>query len=332
MMGGRLLLVDGHGFAYRSFFAIREMRSPEGEPTGAIFGFVKALEGLREKVNSLGKKAEGPAAEISDLNIETSTLTTVVVWDGGLDEARLAVLPGYKAQRPELPDDLGSQIEGIQEFLTAAGVANVKLEGVEADDLIAGLAESGSGAGLDVVIASSDKDFMQLVSDRRQGEQGWIGLLVPGDKSARVWGAAEVRGKAGVEPGQVVDWLALVGDAVDNIPGVPGVGAKTAAGLLGRFGSVDGIYGRLGEVESERLRGALAGAEGVVRRNVELVRLKRVLPPGVQLDGLRGGEPDWERLAVLFRRWGFRGLLAVAEGELTKSRGTVATEQQGVLL
>jgi DNA polymerase-1 len=224
------------------------------------------------------------------------------------------------------------------EFLAAAGVASVQVAGVEADDLIAGLADLAAAAGWEVVIASSDKDFMQLVSEERQNAEckmqnedvgesvssffiqpsafprGRIGLVNPGDKSERVWGAAEVWAKVGVRPSQVVDWLALVGDAVDNIPGVPGVGAKTAAMLLGRFGSVAGIYARLAEVESERLQKALAESAEVVRRNVELVRLRRVVPEGVvSVEGLRGREPDWERLTGLFRGWGFRGMLAQAE-------------------
>jgi DNA polymerase-1 len=335
----RLLLVDGHAYAYRSFYAIRGMRSPAGEPTGAVFGFVKALERLREESKGQSLRAKvGAANGASDFGLQTLDLVTVVIWDGGLDGERLAVLPGYKAQRPEMPAELASQIEGMQEFLAAAGLASLQVAGVEADDLIAGLAELAAGAGWDVVIASSDKDFMQLVSEgngAEAGSQGRTGLLNPGDKSGRVWGMAEVRGKSGVEPGQVVDWLALVGDAVDNIPGVPGVGPKTAAALLERFGSVDGVYARLAEVESERLRGALAAAEAVVRRNVDLVRLKRVVPAGVSLESLRGREPDWGRLAGLFRGWGFRGLLAVAEQRSAgKDRGGPATgvgAEQGVL-
>jgi len=374
-----LLLVDGHAYAYRSFFAIRGMRSPAGEPTGAIFGFVKALEKLRELVDGGGLMVDGKKSQPSTINSHPSTL--VVVWDGGLDGERLAVWPEYKAQRPELPAELGAQIEGVQEFLEAAGVASVQVAGVEADDVIAGLAELAAGAGWNVLIASSDKDFMQLVSEERQNDEGRmqkaegrrqsegspssffiqpssfpiggrIGLVNPGDKSERVWGAAEVWAKARVRPSQVVDWLALVGDAVDNVPGVPGVGPKTAAALLARFGSVDGIFGRLAEVESVRLRQALAAAEGAVRRNVGLVRLKRLVPAGVSLEGLRRrspreitaagganagvraisrGEPDWGRLTDLFRRWGFRGLLAEAEQRCTGAAGA-AGERQAVLL
>lgn len=284
-MRGRLLIVDGHAYAYRAFFAIRQLRSPSGAPVNAVFGFVKMLGRLLAWLNPTHR---------------------VVVWDGGLSEERLAALPDYKAQRPELPVELGEQIGELEGYLPAAGVASVCLPGVEADDVIAGLAQRGAAAGLEVVVASSDKDFMQLV-------QPGIGLVNPGDKTARIWGTTEVRERTGVEPSQVVDWLALIGDSVDNIPGVPGVGPKTAAELLRRFGSVDGLYGRLSEVDSDRLRGALAAAEDAVRRNCDLVRLRGEAANGVELEGLRARPSETGRLVELFRRWGFRSLLAEVE-------------------
>jgi DNA polymerase-1 len=153
-----------------------------------------------------------------------------------------------------------------------------------------------------------------------------IGLLNPNDKTESVWGAEQVKNKTGVEPSQIVDWLALVGDSVDNIPGVPGVGTKTAAELLGQFGSVAEIYRHLNEVKSERLRGALAGSAAAVRRNQELVRLKAELPCDGSLAALQQQPADVERLAELYRRWGFRSLLAEAEGTLREP------ERQAVLL
>jgi DNA polymerase-1 len=177
---------------------------------------------------------------------------------------------------------------------------------------------------LQVVIASSDKDFMQLVTDAgdpRPEVSGQtsvgppptsarIGLLNPNDKTESVWSAAQVRNKAGVGPSQIVNWLALVGDSVDNIPGVPGVGPKTAAELLKQFGSVAELYRRLGEVKSEKLRAALAASADDVKRNVELVRLKDDLPCEFSADGLAVRPADAGRLAELFGRWGFRTLLA----------------------
>jgi len=285
----RLLIVDGHAYAYRAFHAIRELRSPEGRPTNAIYGFIKTLTRMRG------------ALEPTHL---------IVVWDGGLDAGRMQALPGYKAQRPEMPTDLVPQLDEIGLYLTAAGLASFCEDGVEADDYIAFLARQSVSAGMEAVVASSDKDFMQLV---RQG----IGLLNPNDKTGAIWGVEQVRAKTGVEPVQVVDWLSLMGDNVDNIPGVPGVGPKTAAELLNQFGSVDGIYARLGEVKSEKLRGALKSAESDVRRNQGLVRLKDEWPREFAAADLKPRSPDAGALAGLFRRWGFKTMLA----EVEASRG-----------
>ena len=281
----RLLIIDGHAYAYRAFHAIRDLRSPDGRPTNAVFGFVKMLAKLRAAV-------------------EPSHL--IVVWDGGLSAERIARLPEYKAQRPGMPDDLKPQLDEIAGYLKAAGVASFCREGVEADDYIACLARRAADAGMTVVIASSDKDFMQLVSAR-------VGLLNPNDKSETVWTDGQVRAKAGVGPSQIVDWLSLTGDTVDNIPGVPGVGPKTAAELLKQFGSVAALYERLDEVKSEKLRAALRGAADAVRRNRELVRLRDDLPCEFLPDALAGKPADAGRLRELYQRWGFKGMLAALE-------------------
>jgi DNA polymerase I len=281
----RLLIIDGHAYAYRAFHAIRGLRSPSGEPTNAIYGFVKMLAKMHA-------------------GIKPSHL--IVVWDGGLSAERTAMLPEYKAQRPEMPDDLRPQLDGLVCYLKAAGVASYCGEGVEADDYIACLARRAAEAGMNVVIASADKDFMQLVSAR-------VGLLNPGDKSEAVWTDEQVRAKAGVEPSQIVDWLALMGDSVDNIPGVPGIGPKTAADLLKQFGSVEKLFARLDEVKSEKLRASLRVAESAVRRNREMVRLRDDLPCEFSPEDLVGKPADAVRLAGLFRRWGFKGLLAALE-------------------
>ena len=292
----RLLIIDGHAYAYRAFHAIRGLRSPSGQPTNAVYGFVKMLAKMR--------------AAIAPTHL-------IVVWDGGLSAERTAVLPEYKAQRPAMPDDLKPQLDEIAGYLNAAGVASFCRTGVEADDYIACLARRASDAGMAVVIASSDKDFWQLVSAQ-------VGLLNPGDKSGVVWTGEQVRAKSGVEPAQIVDWLSLTGDSVDNIPGVPGVGPKTAAELLKQFGSVAGLYERMDEVKSERLRAALCGAADAVRRNRELVRLRDDLACEFSPDALAGKPADAGRLRELYQRWGFHGMLAA----LTES----AREQQAVLI
>jgi DNA polymerase I len=293
----RLLLVDGHAYAYRAFFAIRQLRSPTGQPTNAVFGFIKML-----------------------LRLEGAVQPThaAVIWDGGLDSGRVESLPGYKAQRPPMPDDLEAQLDEIQEWLDAAGRVSLCHEGVEADDWIATAARSAVRAGFQVIIASPDKDFMQLVTDD-------VGIINPGDKSERVWTAQDVEARSGVKPEQIVDWLALVGDSVDNIPGVAGVGPKTAANLLRQFGSVERLFGQLDQVASGRIRQALATAEPDVRRNCELIRLKDGLDCEGEVGNWTLGAGEDARLGALYERWGFRTLLQ----ELNER---VAARQQGSLL
>jgi len=287
----RLLLVDGHAYSYRAFYAIRSLTSPTGRATNAIYGFIRMFEKMRAALNP------------SHL---------AVVWDGGLAAERVALLPEYKAQRPEMPEDLRPQFDEIVAYLRAARVVSVMQDGHEADDGIATLARSAEAAGWRVVIASADKDFMQLVSAQVQ-------LLNPNDKSETLWGAEQVRAKSGVEPTQIVDWLSLLGDAVDNIPGVDGVGPKTAAELLKQFGTIDALYGRLAEVRSDRLRENLTKAAAAVRRNQEMVRLHEDTPVGVTLSELAVAGADTDGLRRLLEDWGFRSMVK----ELDRARGAV---------
>lgn len=282
--GPCLLLVDGHAYAYRAFHAIRQLSSPGGLPTNAIYGFIKMLIRMRTAV---------------------SPTHLAVLWDGGLAAERMAELPEYKQQRPPMPDSLAAQISALQRWLESAGIWTQEESGVEADDAIAALAVRAAETGLRVVIASSDKDFQQLVCPR-------IGLLNPNDKSEKIWTADDVVAKIGVRPEQVVDWLSLVGDSVDNIPGAPGIGPKTAADLLRQFGGIEAILARLSEVKSDRLRLALAGAAEILRRNQRLIRLREDMAVPA-LESLRPRKPDLEKLRGHYAEWGFKSLLAEVE-------------------
>ena len=280
--GPRLLLVDGHAYAYRAFFAIRSLNAPDGSPTNAIYGFIKMIEKMRGLIRPTH---------------------ILVAWDAGLASERVAILPGYKANRPSTPEALDVQFPQIQQWLVDKGLASWSLEGTEADDWLATYAKRAVDRGWEAVIASADKDFMQLV-------QPGIHLFKPGDKVERLWGAAEVEAKTGVPPGQVVDWLCLVGDAVDNIPGASGIGPKTAAELLKRFGSIDGIYQRIGEIKSETQRTNLLAAEEAVRRNRLMIRLWTDLPGGTDLEALVPQSGHVPNLRESYRRWGFKSMLA----------------------
>jgi DNA polymerase-1 len=281
----RLLIVDGHAYAYRAFHAIQKLNGPDGAPTNAIYGFIKMLSKMQ------------------------STLKPThhcVVWDGGLCAKRMEALPEYKIHRPAMPGDLERQLPDIESYLEAAHVPSFVNEGIEADDWIASQACCAARDGVEVVIASADKDFLQLVSPR-------VGMLNPNDKSETIWKAEQVRAKTGVEPEQVVDWLSLIGDAVDNISGVPGVGPKTATDLLRQFGTIDRLYARLGEVKSERIRANLLAAEANVRRNQKLIQLHTDMPCNFDLPQLVVQPGDPERLAPLYEKWGFKTMLAQLE-------------------
>ena len=277
----RFLVVDGHAYAYRAFYAIRHLNSPSGKATNAIYGFIKMLAKMQ--------------AQLQPSHV-------MIVWDGGLAQERMTLLPEYKAQRPEMPSDLEQQLDDIVEYLRAANITSWCEEGVEADDFIATIAKRSVDAGLPVVIASADKDFMQLVSAQ-------VSLLNPNDKTESLWTAANVRGKSGVEPAQIVDWLSLVGDSVDNISGVAGVGPKTASELLNQFGSVEELYRRLPEIKSERLRTNLEMARELVLRNQKLIRLRDDLPCGIELKEFAAKPVAHEDLRQLFTAWGFKTLL-----------------------
>lgn len=259
MTARRLLLVDGTQLFYRSFFGIRGLSTSAGQPTNSVFGFVRGIHQLIE-----GWKPSH----------------IIVAWDGGLPATRLTLLPDYKAQRPPMPDDLRCQYEPVADFLRLAGITMVRLEHQEADDVMASLAALAQKEADDVLIITSDKDMYQLVG-------GNVAMASWGKDDQRI-GRTAVHEKTGVYPEQIVDWLALTGDAVDNIPGVEGMGPKTAAKLLAEFGSLDELWPRLDTIKSERVRSHLLAARETVERNQKLVTLQR------DLDCL----PPWDSLVV----------------------------------
>ena len=286
----KLFIVDGHAYAYRAFYAIRQLSSPDGQPTNAIYGFIRMFNKMRTVLQPTH---------------------VMVVWDGGLSKERMEALPSYKTHRPEMPSALETQLDGIASFLEASGICSYLRDGIEADDVIASIAKRAAANGFFVVIASSDKDFLQLVSDR-------IGLLNPNDKTEKIWKSEDVITKTGVAPARVIDWLSLIGDSVDNIPGVPGIGPQRAADLLNKFGSIDGIYQNLPEVSSERIRLALTTAESDVRRNQKLICLHSNLAEELSLDSLIPGSAKTKGLEQLYQKCGFKTMLRELQEALAK--------------
>lgn len=268
-----LLLMDGMAMAYRAFHAIPDLSTRDGRPTNALFGFIKMVQQLRD--------AHRPTHQ-------------AVVFDGGLPPRRMNLLPHYKAQRAEMPDGLAAQLEPIGEFLAAARIPALRLQEEEADDVMATLARRAERESFAVRLATSDKDLFQMVSPLVQ-------VVAPVKDGPRM-GPAEVAVKLGVGPELVTSFLALTGDAVDNIPGVPGVGPKTASKLLLEFGSLAALGRRLSEVKSDRIRQALEQHWPDVERNHRLVTLETDVPALPDLSTLAVQAPDVARLVSFLHR------------------------------
>ena len=285
MPDNTLLLVDGTAVAYRAYYAIAELSTRAGKPTNAVFGFIKMLQQLEQ----LWKPTHW-----------------TVVFDGGTPEERLSRLPTYKAQREPMPDLLRAQFADIERYLDLAGVCSIRMDRQEADDVIATLASAASSC---VLIATSDKDLYQLINDR-------VFMISPSKAGSKI-GCAEVVEKTGVRPEKIVEWLALTGDTVDNIPGVPGVGPKTAAKLLAQFGSLENLWSKLDEVASDKLREALAAHRADVVRNVELVTLRRDLEVPVTVDSMGVRRIDPARMVPFYEEMEFGSLAKPLREELS---------------
>lgn len=282
----RLLLVDGHSNLYRAFFAIRDLRAPDGTPTNAAYGFLRMLGKL---LNQLAPSHVG------------------VAFDVGRETFRTQLDQRYKAQRAPMPEELAAQIPLVQEALEYLGVAVLAEPGVEADDVLGTLAELGAAAGWEVILASSDKDLLQLV--RNPAVSLWHTRL------ERRLDEAGVEELFGVPPAQVIDVLALQGDSSDNVPGCPGIGEKGARELIRRWGSVDALYAHLDQVTPARLQRALAEHREEVDLSRQLVRIRTDVPLRAGLAELERRPPQRTALANLYRRLGFASLLAELEGE-----------------
>ncbi|MFB6240108.1 MAG: DNA polymerase I, partial [Gemmatimonadota bacterium] len=281
-----LFLVDGYALMYRAFYAMisRPLTTSSGENTSAPFGLTRFLIDLLEDHDPdyLG-----------------------VVFDAG-HSFREEVHPEYKATRRKMPEEMEASIPRCRDIVEAFRIPVLEEENWEADDVIGTLAEQAEEQGLQTVIISGDKDFYQLV-----GPRTW--LLNPGRGGAspvpEEWVRPEnATEKLGVPPEQVPDYLALIGDSSDNVPGVPGIGEKTAPRLLERWGSLEEILEHEEEVELTRARNALEDHEGDARLSKQLVTIRRDAPVELDLDALRREEPDWDRLRELFLELEFHSL------------------------
>ena len=280
----KAFLIDGTACCYRAFYAIRALSTSSGRPTNAVFGVVKIVEALR------GKEHPDYLA---------------VAFDVGKPTFRHRKFEQYKIQRKPMPDPLIAQIPVVKTVLSAYRIPMFESEGYEAEDVLATMARQIAGNGVEVFLVTGDKDALQLVNHH-------VKVYNP-QKEGLILDAAAVKARYGVEPAQVVDLMALMGDAIDNIPGVPGIGEKTASQLIQRFGSVDALYKCLDELQSSAQRSSLETAKDQVRLSRELAQIDANVPVTVQLEDLRPQEPDWRALRTLFRELEFKQLLADLE-------------------
>lgn len=295
----KLLLVDGNYYVYRSFFAIRELTNSRGEATNAIYGFIKVLRKM-----------------LRDIRPDRAA----VLWDKGLPERRMALLPSYKQQRAEMPETMRPQIAHIQRLVPLLGLQSIAVPQTEADDLMAAYATVAAGQGAEVVLATNDKDLFQLVSEQvKVYSTNKTDLATPKDPFALL-GKEYVCRKWGVdEPRQVGDILALVGDSADNIPGVPGMGPKRAVTLIQEFKSLDNVLANVGAIQSASIREKIASAVELIRLNQQMVALECDLPLPVSLEELRI-TPRYDELVAELEGFEFKSLTEEVrkEGELAK--------------
>lgn len=275
----KLVLIDGTAVLYRSFYAIRELSTSAGKPTNAVFGFIRMLQQLRTV---------------------WAPTHWMVAFDGGLPKERKTLLESYKAQRPSMPATLKEQIPLAEDYLGRAGIMWIRMEGEEADDVIASIADKARNEFGSVLIATSDKDIFQLIDDKIK--------VIPTAGKDGLLDSEGVKVKTGVYPNRIVDWLSLVGDSSDNIPGVPGVGSKTAAKLIDQFGGIDGLFANIGEVESPRIRAVLDQNRTLVARNRAIVSLRRDLSCVPEWDTVEIRKPSAASLLPFFESMEFHSM------------------------
>ena len=292
----KLLLIDGHYYVYRSFFAIPNLSNSRGEPTNAIFGFTKTLRLMLKHLQP-------------DLG--------AVVWDEGVPQKRVELQPAYKETRKEMPKPMIPQLDFIQQLTPLLGFRNISLPDTEADDLMGCYTITAcERPGMEVVLATNDKDLYQLVGPCvKVYTTAKADLASPKDAFALL-GEDQVTAKWKVPPGLIGDVLALTGDSVDNIPGI-GLGRKTAAGLIREFGGLEPLLNNIEKVKSAKTREKLANAREQVLQNRKMVELDCRIELPVPIDQLEI-EPDYPALIAALEKCEFKSLLQEVRDEAAR--------------
>lgn len=279
-MSETLYLIDGSGFIFRAYHALPPLTRPDGTPVNAVLGFTNMLLRLLKD-----KQAHHVA----------------VIFDAARRNFRNDIYPDYKAHRPPAPEDLVPQFPIIREATLAFALPAIEKDGYEADDLIATYTKLARAQGIEVVIVSSDKDLMQLIGP---------GVQMMDPIKQTLLGADAVMEKFGVAPEKVIEVQALCGDAVDNVPGVPGIGIKTAAQLINEYGDVETLLARAGEIKQQKRRESLIEHAAAARMSWALVRLDTDVPVDVPLNDLKVRNPDFPDLPAFLQAQGFKSALA----------------------
>ncbi len=282
-------LVDGSSYLYRAFYALPFLTNTKGIPTNVAYGFTKMLNKI--------------------LN-EHSPWGIAVAFDVSRDTFRRKLMESYKAQRPSMPEELAVQIPYVREIVRAMGIPILEMENYEADDIIGSLANMATQQGYKAVIVASDKDMLQLVRDHE--------IVVFDPMKEIFYTPDKVKERFGVPPELIPEFQALTGDSIDNVPGVKGIGPKTATKLLSQYRTIEKLYDHLQDL-SPSLRKKLAEGKEMAELSRQLVTIRCDLPLPVSLDELKVKEPDTERLVQLFRELGFNSLIREMGGKAAET-------------
>lgn len=295
-----IYIIDGHSYIYRAYYAIRNLSSSSGFPTNAIFGFTNMLfKIIREK----------------------NPDHLFVAFDSGKPTKRQDLYESYKAHRPSMPEDLVVQVPHIRRIIDAFRIKTLSLPGEEADDIIATLTNMARAEGLDVCLVTSDKDLYQLLGP---------GVTAYDTMKNRIFQADDIVERFGVEPERIPDFLALTGDSADNIPGVPGVGPKTAKTLMKEFGSVERLLQEAESIKRPRLRETVKDNADMLRLSLRLATVNSNLPLPVDLKKCRMTEPDWPGLLDIFREFELTSLAKIVPSRSINTPHKVITDKQDI--
>ena len=300
----RLMLLDGNGLIYRGYFALPPLTTSKGELVNAVFGFcsivLRGIADIKPDYVAVAFDLQGPTF-------------------------RHEQYAEYKATRQRMPDDLRDQFPKVREVVAALRIPVYELAGYEADDVIGTIVVDVERRGLDTTIVTGDLDMLQLVTDQTR-----LMTTRSGVENTILYDPAKIEDRFGLVATQMIDYKALKGDPSDNIPGVPGVGEKTAAKLIREFGSLQAVYDRIGEVKPDKLRDKLVEHRDAVFLGQDLSTIVRDLPVEFDLESARLGDYDRETVIRLFREFEFRSLIERLPAMTGESAGETAEALRGV--